>query len=197
MSDSINETRNLISTLVNHHFCIENATKSSILEVLTTSNNEVLEFDENFDWLSFNKEDADNTTKPFLLFEKINEWSYLISNVWDFEEIKQWTLFLSKELDTKVYYFFLDPWIATCRWVLADKGKMLTSYYESHDTILNDEGDFEIETAIRNKLKDQGENEFWEYKFWELYNQLCQPIEILNKEQNILVTRGNLSLRTS
>ena len=193
MLGSENKKRNLISSLVNQHFCIEHATKSSILEILKTSNTEVLEFDERFNWDFLSDKSLDNNIKPFMLFDKINEWNYLLWNVWDFEETKQMTLFLSKELNTKVYYFFIDPWIATCRWVLADKGKLLSSYYESHDKILNDECDFEIETAIRNKLKDQGEDEFWEDKFWELYTHLCQSIEILNKEQNILVTKGILS----
>ncbi|KAF2516016.1 hypothetical protein [Flavobacterium foetidum] len=192
MADSINTQRNLISSLVNCHFCIKNASKTSILKALNASNLEVVEFDEKFDWDFLSDENPNNTTKPFILFSEINEWCYLIWNVWDFEETKQMTLFLSKELNTKVYYFFIDPWIATCRWILTDKGKLLKSYNESHGTILNDEGDFEIETIIRNKLKDQKENEFWEDKFWKLYKNICQPIEILNKEQNILLTKGNL-----
>ncbi|KFF07099.1 hypothetical protein [Flavobacterium reichenbachii] len=186
MLESINKNRNLISALVNHHFCIENVTKSSVLEVLKVSNTEVLEFDEKFDWSFLSDENSNNTTKPFLLFTEINEWSYLIWNVWDFEETKQMALFLSKELNTKVYYFFVDPWIATCRWVLADKGNLLASYYESHGKILNNDGNSEIGNILKKE-------DYFEDKFWNLYNSICQSIEILNKQQNVILTKGYLS----
>ncbi|BFM43287.1 hypothetical protein CFS9_19280 [Flavobacterium sp. CFS9] len=186
MSESVNKERNLISSLINHHFCIENTAKSSILEVLKVSDTEVIEFDEKFDWSFLSDESSSKTTKPFLLFDQINEWNYLIWNVWDFEETRQMTLFLSKELNTKVYYFFVDPWIATCRWVLADKGNLLTSYYESHGEILNNDDNAETENILEQ------EDDF-EDKFWKLYNSICQQIEVLNKEQNIIVTKGYLS----
>lgn len=186
MLESVNKNRNLVSSLVNHHFCIENANKNSILEVLKTSNTEVVEFDEKFDWSFLTDENSDDTTKPFLLFDQINKWNYLIWKVWNFEETKQMTLFLSKELNTKVYYFFVDPWIATCRWVLADKGDLLSSYYESHGTILDNDGNSEIENALKQK-------DDFEDKFWNVYNSICQSIEILNKQQNVISTKGYLS----
>ena len=186
MLDLKNKKRNLISSLINHHFCIENITKDTILEILKPLNYEIIEFNEKFDWSFLYDESNKKTTKPFILFDKINQWSYLILNIWDFEEIKKMSLFLSKELNAKVYYFFIDPWVATCRWVLADKGKLLKSYNESHETILNDDGYFEIENLIRSKLKDQKENEFWEDKFWEPLYYLKLRFEIKRRSAKAL-----------
>ena len=96
----------------------------------------------------------ENCDKRFLLFDKINEWNYLRWNVWDFEETKQMALILSKELNTKVYYFFIDPWIVTCRWILADNGELKESYFESHDQILNNQGEWE-------SIKAEDKNDFF------------------------------------
>lgn len=186
MSDSLNKERALISSLINHHFCIENATKNSILEILNASNTEVTELGKQFDSVFLSDENSENTTKPFILFNEVNKWNYLIWNIWDFEETKQMTLFLSKELNTNVYYFFVDPWIATCRWVLADKGNLLKSYYESHGRILDNDGNSE-KGKILNPEDD------FESKFWNIYNGLCPSIEILNKEETVILTKGYLS----
>ncbi len=186
MSDSVNKERAVISSLINHHFCIENVPQNSILGVLNSSNTEVKELGKQFDWDFLSDENLENTTKPFILFNEVNKWSYLIWNVWDFEETKQMTLFLSKELNTTVYYFFVDPWIATCRWVLADNGNLLTSYYESHGSILDNDGNSE-KGKILNPEDD------FESKFWNIYNSLCPSIEVLNKEQNVTLTKGYLS----
>ena len=78
------------------------------------------------------------------------------------------------------------------RWILADKGKLVKVYFESHGQILNDEGYFEIEEEIRTELKKGGEGEFWEDKFWQLYEKICQPIDIMNTMTNLLTVKGEL-----
>jgi hypothetical protein len=181
----------LINTLINHHFCIENATAESILTVLDTSFTENILFDKEFDWDFLFGDKIDRNKKRFVLYDKINNWNYLRWNVWDFDEAERLTLHISEKLNTKVYYFFIDPWIFTIRWILADKGQLLKAYSESYDQILIDKGDFEIDEKIRTELQKQ-EDEFWEDKFWQLYEKICQPIEIMNKYQNIKAIKGEL-----
>lgn len=187
------QEQTLISTLINHHFCIENATSESILNVLDTSFTENILFDKGFDWNFLFGDKIEDTKKRFLLFDKINDWNYLRWNVWDFDEAEKLTLLISEKLNTKVYYFFIDPWIFTLRWILADKGQLLKSYFESCEEILVDKGFFEIEEKIRTELQKQGEEEFWEDKFWELYETICQPIERMNNYQAIKAVKGELN----
>ena len=182
----------MINTLINHHFCIKGSTSNDILSVLDTAYSETFLFDHEFDWDFLFGDRIDGTKKHFLLFDKINEWNYLRWNVWDFEETKKLTLLISEKLNTKVYYFFIDPWIFTLRWVLADKGKLVKAYFESHGQILNNEGHFEIEDKIRTELQKEGEDEFWEDKFWQLYDKICQPIDIMNTMTSILAVKGEL-----
>ena len=181
----------LINTLINHHFCINNSTTDSILKVLDTSFTDTILFDNEFDWNFLFGDEIKGNKKRFLLFDKINDWNYLRWNVWDFDETEKLTIHISDQLNTKVYYFFIDPWICTTRWVLADKGQLIKSYFESHDKILIDKGYFEIEEKIRTELKKQ-KNEFWEDKFWQLYENICQPIEIMNRNKNIKAIKGEL-----
>jgi hypothetical protein len=178
----------LINTLINHHFCIKGSATKEILSVLNTSFSEEFLFDSTFASGFLFEE----TQKRFLLFDKINEWNYLIWNVWDFEETKKQALFISEKLNTQVYYFFIDPYICTLRWVLADKGKLIRSYYESHNNVLDDEGSFEIEDQIRTELKKQDGKEFWEDKFWLLYEKMCPPIEVMNSYESIAAIKGEL-----
>ena len=182
----------LINTLINHHFCIKDSTTDSVLNVLDTSFTDTFLFDNKFDWDFLFGDKIEDNKKRFLLFDKINDWNYLRWNVWDFEETERLTLYISEKLNTKVYYFFIDPWIFTLRWVLADKGQLIKSYFESHDKILIDKGYFEIEGKIRTELKKEGDEEFWEDKFWQLYEKICQPIEIMNKNKNIKTIKGEL-----
>ncbi|OOV16595.1 hypothetical protein BXU10_20810 [Flavobacterium sp. LM4] len=182
----------LINTLINHHFCIKDSNNNEILKVLNASYTEKVLVDNKFNWNFLFDEKTKNFDKQFLLFDKINEWNYLRWNVWDFEETKKMTLILSKELNTKVYYFFIDPWICTCRWIMADKGQLIESYFESHEKFLNEDGNWEFVNKPKNKQNKQEKAEFWEDKFWKLYKRSCQPIDIINHRQNISAIKGEL-----
>lgn len=189
--NQVEKEQPLIDILINHHICIENSATENILNVIDTTFTENILFDKEFDWDFLFGDKIEENKKRFLLFDKINEWSYLRWNVWDFNETEKLTIHISEKLNTKVYYFFIDPWIFTLRWILADNGQLLKSYFESHDQILIDKGNFEIEEKIRAELKKE-KDEFWEDKFWQLYEQICQPIEIMNKYQNIKAIKGEL-----
>jgi hypothetical protein len=190
--DKMENENPLIDTLINHHFCIKDSNINYILKVLNISHSENILFDNKFDWDFLFDEKMKNFDKRFLLFDKINEWNYLRWNVWNFEETKKMTLILSKELNTKVYYFFIDPWICTCRWIMADKGQLIESYFESHENFLNEEGNWELVNKAKNEENEQEKVEFWDDKFWKLYKRTCQPIDIINDRQNILAIKGEL-----
>ena len=182
----------LIETLINYHFCIYKSNIEDIIDNLDISFSEEISFDNTFDWAFLFGEEDGQDQKRFLLFDKINDWNYLRWNVQSFDENKQMALALSQKLNTKVYYFFIDPWIFTCEWVIAENGKLIKSFFESHDKVFEDEGYLDIETEIRAKLREAGKNEFWEDKFWELYDKICQPIEIMNSRENIPAIKGEL-----
>lgn len=186
------EKQPLIYTLINRHFCIKDATTDNILDVLETSFIDAFIFDNKFNWDFLYDEKIKGNKKRFLLFDKINDWNYIIWNVRDFDETERLTLYISEKLNTKVYYFFIDPWIFTLEWVLAENGQLIKSYNESHDQIFIDKGHFEIEEKIRTELRKQGDEEFWEDKFWQLYEKICQPIRIINQHKNIKAFKGEL-----
>ncbi len=188
----MDKEQTLINTLTNHHFCIKNTTLDCVLNSLDTSFTGTFVFDDSFDWDFLFGDTIEAHKKRFVLFDRINDWNYLRWNVWDFDETEKLTLYLSQKLNTTVYYFFIDPWIFTVRWILAENGELLKSYFESHDEIVIDKGQFEIEEKIRTELKKEGDGEFWEDKFWQLYEKICQPIESMNKITTIKAIKGEM-----
>lgn len=184
----------LVSPLINHHFCIKHTIIGTVGSVLDTTHIEAFTFDSQFDWDFLFDETIKKTEKRFLLLDKITDWCYLQWNVTSFDKNKKMALFLSEQLQTEVAYFFIDPWIFTCSWVVAHDGKLVRAYSEAYEEILNEEGVLEQEQKIRVMLKEQdGEDEFWEDKFWELYETLVQPIEIINSLKKVSAIKGLLN----
>ncbi len=186
------EPVSLVHTLINQHFCIKDATIDDVFNSLEVKRSKKILLDNKFDWDFLFDEKIWNTQKRFILFDKVNQWTYLQWNVNDFEETKRFAQLLSKKLDTAVYYFFIDPWVFTCMWVLAEKGILTKVYFEYQDEIIHDEGYLEAENVIRITLKKEGEDEFWEDKYWQLYETICQPISILNTKESIKAIKGTL-----
>ncbi|WGD35285.1 hypothetical protein [Olleya sp. YS] len=182
----------LINNLINHHFCIRGKTKEEILECLNIEFQEQIIFDADFDWEFLSAENVENK-KRFILFDSINDWAYLRWNIWDFEVTKKLVSKISKELNTEVNYFFIDPWIFTLRWIIAKNGKVTRIYYEYQDVIIEQSGELELEKEIRKKIKKRdGENEFWEDKYWDLYEKMNPPITILNEKTEVSAVIGEL-----
>lgn len=175
-----------ISNLINHHFCIKGKYQDKVLKHLNPRFKKSLVFDHTFDWNFLSTEEGENE-KRFILFEPTDGWTYMRWNVWDFEPNKSQALALSKELDTAVNYFFIDPWIATLSWVIAKKGEILSSYNESHAEILEQQGEF---VPMGNKNK---EPEFWEDKYWSFYYKMNLPISVLNHTKNLNAVIGELN----
>ena len=171
----------LLHTLINHHFCIKNASPAEIVNKLDIAYVENTVFDMNFDFNFLYNERNENYEKRFLLFGEINNWSYIMMNVWDFDKNIEMAKLLSAKLQTEVYYFVIDPWIFTCCWIVADNGKIIRAYYESHGQVMQEQGYLEIENSIIEELKNEG-NDFWEEKYWRLNEEICQPIDIINTQ---------------
>ncbi len=182
----------MINNLINHHFCIKGKTKDEILKCFNLEFKEHMIFDADFDWEFLFAEDIENK-KRFILFDPINEWTYLRWNVWDFEETKALVSRLSKELNTEVNYFFIDPWIFTLRWIIARDSKLISVYYESHEEIIEQSGELNIENEVRERIKEKdGDEEFWEDKYWDLYEKMNPPITVLNEMKNINAIIGEI-----
>ncbi|WP_421797271.1 hypothetical protein [Haliscomenobacter sp.] len=175
-----------------NHFCIKNASTKDIIAAVNADFSEAFVFEPDFDW-AFLYGEEESKEKRFLLLPSNENWTYLIWNVQDFKENSLMATSLSKKIDCEICYIFIDPWIATCGWTIADRGETTRSYYESHGQVLVDEGNSEIENTIRNQIKAvDGDNEWWEDKFWKLYKELTVPISQLNAYQSIEAIKGNL-----
>ncbi len=180
----------------NHHFCIKNSTSNDILNSMDTSFYETslydtVNFDNNFLY-GKNPWSVKLEEKRFLLSDKIRNWNYLQWNVTDFEENKSFAPQLSEKLKTEVYYFFDDPWVATLKWILTDNGRIIKSYSESHGQVFSNEGYFEPEEKIRNEYIKDGAVEFDEGKLYRLYEEICQPLHLVNEPVSNLIIKGEL-----
>lgn len=190
----MNDKEQQIHAICNHHFCIYSAPADKVLECLDTRQLEATRFDELFDW-SFLLSEEGTPERRFLLFDATGEWTYVRWNIMAFSDAKKTALQLSGRLGAKVYYFFIDPWIFTCCWVLAEEGRLIRSYLECAGEILETEGSLPIEDRIRQELaEEEKEDEFWEDKFWMLYESVCVPIEILNEQIPVNAFQGSLNL---
>lgn len=191
---------NTLHTLINHHFCIHNAFSDDILRALNIEDSDYTELERSsctekskllMEFIY--NEDSNKDEKNILLFEPINNWSYLMWNVWDFDRTKKMALHLSQELNTKVFYFFINPWIFTYRWIFADNGELVRAYFQSHGKDVISEGFFERENVILEKLK-KDKNSFWEDEYWNINSAVCQPIDIINTLDTIRITKGIIKI---
>lgn len=122
---------------------------------------------------------GDEKSKNFILLTDVNDWSYILWNYWDFEGNIQLANDLSKLLNTTVNYYFVDSYIATARWIFANKGEVTRAYFESHDQKLFDIGMNEIEIELRATIKEV----FVESIFWDLYEKTCVSLEFVNRQK--------------
>jgi hypothetical protein len=59
--------------------------------------------------------------------------------------------------------------------------------------VLVDEGISQVENTIRNQIKAvDGDKEWWEDKFWKLYEELALPISQLNVYPSVDAVKGRL-----
>jgi hypothetical protein len=177
-----------------NHFCIKNASTKDIIAAMNANFSEAFVFEPDFDW-AFLYGEEESKEKRFLLLPSNEAWSYLIWNVWGVKENSLMAASLSKKANCEIYYFFIDPWVATCCWAIADRGETTRSYYESHGQVLVDEGSSEVENTIRNQIKAvDGDNEWWEDKFWKLYEELTVPISQLTVYPSVDAVKGRLEI---
>lgn len=173
-----NSTTKNVNTLCTHHFCINGEFNfNSILQHLDIQDWKEVNLNSSFDWNYLNAA-KDNNDIKFVLTESIKNWTYLLWNVTEFEVSSQMATYLSEQLETRVSYFYIDPWVAVCSWAISDRGTLIQSYDESHGEVLTSFGD------------NPDVVEFWEDKFWNAYERTAQPIDELNKLKAIKCAIG-------
>jgi len=198
----------LIHTMCNHHFCIKNSDIELISKSLITSNLERIIFKRGFEWADIYQDESNLT---FLIIEGKSEWSYLIFNIWDFNLIKSIMKELSKELNTVINYFFINPWITTTRWIIVENGKVIRSLWKDYETVLENNGNLttedelkgnllnpdirEIEEIDNEQLEIQGIDICWDEiakLYWNLISKLSYPLYKLNEGIEYNAIKGEL-----
>ena len=167
-----------IDTLGLAHFCIKNKNPIDVLRqnyiISSFSDQQIVN---KIDWEFIYK--GDEKSKNFILLTDLNDWSYILWNFWGFQGNIDLTNELSKLLDTRVNYYFVDSNIATSRWVFANKGQTTRAYYKSHDQKLFDIGFSEVEAELRTSIKETFVEDF----FWDLYEKTCVSLEYVNRQK--------------
>lgn len=173
----MNDRHIQIGTLGLAHFCIKDSDPMDKLqEHYVVSDLSEKQTVQELDWDFLYGEDENS--KRFILLTDLNDWSYILWSHWDFEQNMNLATDISKILETTVNYYFVDSYIATSRWIFANNGVLTRAYFESHGQKLVDIGVNEVETELRETIKEV----FVESIFWDLYEKTGVSLEFVNTQ---------------
>jgi hypothetical protein len=182
---------NFVSSVCNKYFCIQTSDVHLILNLLDINYKEEFILNKEIDWDFLSDLKNDNINGRLIIFEPIDGWVYILCNFNDNISLDYTRKFidrLAKELKTTTFYFFIDLWCFCCDWILANENGIYRVYSEEYNKIIFQEGNCEIENDVRNTIFEnlsEGEEEYWEYKYWNFTKRICQSIDVINDSINL------------